>query len=372
MTRKERLLAAMRGQAVDRIPFATYNLHPYRHSAHSRDPSYRELLDLVVRKAGMICKCGVADRAGGADQGVRERVETRGAGANETNVTTLTLPTPKGDLTSVCIAPRGQPSLVTEPFVKTDADIERYLSLPFTPPQYDISEAAALYGELGDRGLVYISYSDPMSAAAVLFGYEDFIVRCAGDCGAVKRLVDHLFERIVVQTQTLIAACRGYDFLFYTAGPEYATPPMMAPATFRSLVTPYQKRLIEMIHAAGQLAVIHCHGRVRAVLDEILATGADMLEPIEPPDQGDIALAELIARAGQRLCLMGHIQDQELYTVPPGAMTRRVTAIAELVKGRSRYIMTPTCTPFQHPAGAAYLRNYAEWIEAADRLLKPT
>jgi hypothetical protein len=32
--------------------------------------------------------------------------------------------------------------------------------------------------------------------------------------------------------------------------------------------------------------------------------------------------------------------------------------------------MTPTCTPFQHPAAATFVRNYSEWIEAADRLLR--
>jgi uroporphyrinogen-III decarboxylase len=368
------MLAAMRGEAVDRVPFATYNLHPYRGSPHQRDGSYRELLDLVVEKAGMLCKCGVRvvipDTVGNGRRAVPSATEeVTVERTEERTVTTRTLHTPKGDLVSVTTTPHGQPSYVTEPFLKTDEDIERYMSLPFTPPQYDISEAVAFYEELGDRGLVYVNYSDPMYAAGSLFDFEDFTVRCAVDPGPVKRLVDHLFEQIVEQTRSLVAACAGYGFLFYTAGPEVATPPMMAPRTFQTFVTPYQTKLIEIIHDAGQIAAIHCHGRVRAVLDELVKTGADVLEPIEPPDQGDISLAELLARVGDRLCLMGHIQDQEFYTVPPGTMTQRVADIARLVNGRSRYVMTPTCTPFQHPANEVYLRNYAEWINAADRLL---
>lgn len=376
MTWKERMLAAMRGEPVDRVPFSTYNLHPYRNSPHRQDESYRELLDLVVEKAGMLCKCGVkaqvAPTAGNDPRAVpteQERMEVTVERIADRTVTTHTLHTPKGDLASVTITPAGQPSMVTEPFIKTDEDMDRYMSLPFTPPQYDISEAVAFYEELGDRGLLYINYSDPLYTAASLFDFEDFTVRCATDPRPVKRLVDHLFEQILEQTRNLVAACRGYDFIFYTAGPEVATPPLMSPRTFQTFVTPYQTKLIEIIHEAGLMAAIHCHGRVCAVLDEIVQTGADVLEPIEPPPQGDISLAELLDRVEDRLCLMGYIQDQEFYTAPPGTMTQRVAEIAALVGGRSRYIMTPTCTPFQHPAGEMYLRNYAEWIEAADRLL---
>ena len=238
MNHKERMFAAFRHQPVDRIPFATYNLHPFS-APHRHDPSYTGLLDLVWNEAGMLCKTGIT------------RQET-----------------------------------------------------PATQ-----AEAA----------------------------------------------------RLEVVRQTL-------PVLFYTGGPEICTPPMMAPAMFAKLVTPYQKKLIRMIHDAGFLASIHCHGRVRDVIGEVLATGADVFEPIEPPDQGDISLPELFTAAGNRLCLMGHIQDQEFHYVEPGTMTRHVEEIARVAAGRTGYVMMPTCTPFQHPATDTFRRNYAEWIEAAARM----
>lgn len=369
MTRKERMLAAVRGEDVDRVPFATYNLHPYGNSAHRRDPSYGELLDLVVEKAGMVCKCGVDVRPASSEEAIRDRTETAVERSGKKTVTTHILHTPKGDLRSVTTTPEDQPSRVTESLIKTDEDIERYMSLPSETYEYDITPVRAMYEELGDRGLVYMNYSDPMYAAASLFDYEDFVIRCTTDTKSVRRLVDHQFERIVEQTRNLAEVCRGYDVLFYTAGPEVATPPMVSPTVFRELVTPYQTKLIEILHDAGHLVSIHCHGRVRQVLDEMVKTGTDVLEPIEPPDQGDISLAELLERVEDRLCLMGYIQDQEFHTVPPGTMTKRVEEIAALVNGRTRYIMTPTCTPFQHPAAETFLRNYTEWIRAADRLL---
>ena len=124
-----------------------------------------------------------------------------------------------------------------------------------------------------------------------------------------------------------------------------------------------------MIHDAGFLASIHCHGRVRDVIGEVMRTGADVLEPVEPPDQGDMTLTELVAAAEGQLCLMGYIQDQEFHLAEPGTMERHVEEIARVVGDRSGYVMTPTCTPFQHPATATFQRNYEEWVRAAARLL---
>jgi uroporphyrinogen-III decarboxylase len=142
----------------------------------------------------------------------------------------------------------------------------------------------------------------------------------------------------------------------------------MSPALFGKLVTPYMRKLAEVIHDGGLLCGIHCHGHVREVFPEMLKTGADLLEPIEPPDQGNITLAELMQQAEGRICLMGHIQDQEFYTAPPGHMTRQVEEIARVVHGRTGYIMSPTCTPFERPCSEIYARNYMEWLEAADRI----
>lgn len=368
MTRTERLFAAFRRQPVDRIPFATYNLHPFS-EAHAQDPSYRELLDLVWDCAGMLCKTGLTARPAAALTAQDARMEWIREPIPGGERFTTVLHTPAGDLRSVTVKPADQPSLVTEHFVKTDADIDRYLSLPFVPDEFAPEPAAEVARDLQGRGVAYVSYGDPMYTAAALFDFDDFAVRCITDPAPVLRLIDFLFEREQEVLRRQLRACRGHQFLFYTAGPELCTPPMLSPAVFARLVTPYQTHLIRMIHDAGFPVSIHCHGRVREVLDEILRTGADVLEPAEPPPQGDIGLEELLRRAAGRLCIMGYIQDQEFHHAPPGTMRRHVEEIARLAEGRTGYVMAPTCTPFQHPAAETFRRNYTEWVEAAAQIL---
>ncbi len=364
MTRKERLFAAFRRQPVDRVPFATYNLHPFS-QAHRQDPSYAGLLELVWERAGMLCKTELAPLRAPDAPDLADRLEIRSEGSGGGRRTVSILHTPAGDLRAVTEQPPGQPSMVTEHFLKTDADIRTYMSLPFAPVPFAPEPAARLDRDLAGRGVAYVGYGDPLYAAASLFDFADFAVRCVTDPRPVIRLIDFHFERLQVTLQNMLEACRGRDFLFYTAGPELCTPPMLPPALFARLVTPYQRRLIRMIHDAGLLASIHCHGRVRDILPEVIAMEADVLEPLEPPPQGDMALPELLQRVGGRLCLLGYIQDQEFHGAPPGTMRRRVEEIARQVERGVPFVMAPTCTPFAHPASESFRRNYTEWVEAA-------
>ncbi len=356
------LWAKIRGEVVATIPFATYNLHPFGPLA--QDPSYEALLRVVAAKASMLVKHSLATTATDARQ-IETRTETSPAGVRRT----LIWHTPKGPLQAVSVTPTGQPSYLVEHFIKSTTDMARVMSVPHPALAYDLAPTRRLLAELGNRGVLYIAYPDPMYSAASLFDIEDFVVRCVTEPNRVQALVDYCMEGAVAEVERLAVACHGLPLLFYTAGPEVATPPLLPPQTFRRLVTPYQRQLVGILHAEGHRAAIHCHGRVRQVLDDILEIGADVLEPIEPPDQGDIGLPELLDRTRGRVCLMGHIQDQEFYRGEAGLLRRRVEEIAAVLRPEDRYVMTPTCTPFQHPVSPGYARAYSEWLEAAAETL---
>ncbi len=371
MTHTERMLAAMRLQPVDGMPYATYNLNPYAGSRHTSEASYAELLERVRMSAGVTINisCG---GLGVAMSRVREGVsEVRLEGSGDARIRRTTIHTPKGDLVSIARAPENKPGMMIQSLVSNDSELERYLSLPYEPPEFDLTRAREFITSAGDHAVLFLCYPDPMYATVELFGFEEFSIRCLTDIRTIKRTVDWFFERCVENMKRLTSACRGTKFVLHTSGPEICTPPMLAPRFFAELVTPCLRKLIEIIHDADLLAAIHCHGRVREVFPEIIKTGVDLLEPIEPPDQGNITLAELMEQAHGRICLMGYIQDQEFYTASPGTMTRRVKHIAKVVKGRTGYIMSPTCTPFEFPCSDIYRRNYTEWLDAAQTFSGP-
>lgn len=369
MTRAERMLAAMRRQPVDRTPYCTYNCHPYAGSQHAADPSYAEILERVRTQAGVIAKINL--RAGGPALSAARpgRVEHVVEGSGDDRVSRTVLHTPKGDLTSFARTPEKKPSRTMKPLLATDEDMEKYMSIPYEPPEIDAQPVRAFVESAAGGGVPMVMFTEPMYAIVGQMEFEDFSVRCISDPAPVKRMIDWAFERCAENLRRAVAACRGIACVFHTGGPEVCTPPMLAPRFFAELVTPHLRRLNRIIHDGGHLAGVHCHGHVREVLPHILAADVDVLEPVEPPEQGNIPLAELMEQAGGRMCLVGHIQDQEFYTAAPGFMTKRVEAIARVTRGRTGYIMCPTCTPFAYPCPEVYKRNYLEWLEAGERVL---
>ncbi len=368
MSIRERLVRAIRHEPVDRTPVMTYNFHPFTDNWHQRPdgtfegPSqYQPLMDAVLsREVGMLLKAN-ADRHGELTERTKREVAHRGTAI----VTKTTVDTPKGPIFEVFEQQPGNPGYHTKHLIESDEERERYLSLPNEPARISMDRALERYERLGDLGLVYMGYEDPMYTVARLFDFEDFCIRCSDELDAVNAMVSREFHRIGQELDAMLAQARGTEMLFYTAGTEYLTPPMFGPESFRALIMPYEPALVAKIKNAGQLSGIHCHGRVRLVLDQFMEMGIHALEPIEPPPQGDIGLAEALETVNGDLCLMGYIQDQDLYTAKPGDMARKVGEILEITDGRSGYIMTSSATPFMDDPPAAFVRNYIEYIETA-------
>ena len=361
MSPKQLMLSAIKRQPVDRVPVATYNFHPF--GAFSQEPAYRPMLEAVRRaeNVGMLCKASVT-RMGG----MRNRMEAESQSRGDTTLRIIRLDTPKGKLEMVYRKPKDQPGYYVEALIKDDKDIAKFLSLPVEPAIVDLSPTLELYDKLGEKGLAYVSYEDPFYSVAQWFDFEDFAVRCLQELPLMQELIDREFGRIKVELEMTLNQAKGYDLLFYTVGPEVATPPMMAPAIFAKLITPYEKELVGMIKEAGHLSSIHCHGKVREVFDQFRHIGADVLEPMEPPPQGDISLEEALERTEGCICLMGYIQDQHLYTSKKGEMQEKVLLILRQVSSRSGYIMTPTATPYMFPPPTDFVRNYVEFIHTAN------
>lgn len=369
MTRKQRMLAAINLQPVDRIPHATYNIHPYLPTVHSEDGSYFEILEQIRKTAGVAVKITGMLSGYALSNAAEQNCDSVSIEDQDGFTTITTVHTPAGDLTSEARYPKGQPSYTIKHLIESDQDLDRYFSIPYQTPDTNIDAIKTLYDAIGDNGLVLVGFEDPMYAIASLMDFEDFCIKCITDLEKLRSAVEWACERSLANVKTLCEACRGMDVLIHTSGPELCTPPMVSPRIFPVLVTPFLAKIIDTIHSYGLKAAIHCHGHVREVFPEMLKTGADLLEPIEPPDQGNISLEELMQLAEGKICLMGHVQDQEFYFDVPNYFYNWTKHVAQIVNGRTGYIMSPTCTPFSHPCGETYKRNYLEWLRAADSLL---
>jgi uroporphyrinogen decarboxylase len=123
--------------------------------------------------------------------------------------------------------------------------------------------------------------------------------------------------------------------------------------------------MVDLIHSRGAKVRLHCHGNTRDVLDMILETGTDGLDPCEAPPDGDITLAETKQRVGDRICLFGNLQARLLESATPDEVEHKVRECMASAKEGGGFVIMPTAAPFSCPLPKKIEENYLHFIEVA-------
>ncbi len=73
-----------------------------------------------------------------------------------------------------------------------------------------------------------------------------------------------------------LMAASGADML--SNGDSPASPDLISPAMYRRFAQPWERHIAELSHALGKPYLLHICGNTTLILDDMLATGADVLE----------------------------------------------------------------------------------------------
>ena len=250
-----------------------------------------------------------------------------------------------------------------EHLFKDGADVEAFLAFPepTDPGDPDISSVLEAERRLGDSGIVMIDTPDPLCIAAGLFDMANYTVLALTEPQLFHRLVERFALDIHRRTEAVAGALPGR--LWRIHGPEYASPPYLPPRLFHEYVVGYDKPMVKAIQASHGYARIHSHGRLRLILAAIAATGCDGLDPIEPPPQGDLSLAQVRQQVGEQMVLFGNLEASDLENLPAEDFREKVRiALAEGPGGRG-FVLMPSSCPYGRVLSARTLRNYEVMVE---------
>jgi hypothetical protein len=361
MTGRERILGAMKGGQPDRVPISSYELNGCNPDAwENGDPSYREVMDLVREKADCIYMWGV----GLPNRAVEGRVRRDERRDGLDTYITVTVDTPLGPLISRHRRTEGLHTVWTlEHVLKTDEDIDRWLSIPFEYVPPDLSGFREVERRVEDRGIVQGDTADPICVVSELFHFADFLVLAQENPSRVRQLLDLVHERLLHHLGYVLENLSVPAFRI--CGPEYASAPYLRPEQFREFVTNYDREIIALMHRHGTLARLHCHGRICDILDQFVEMGADATDPVEAPPDGDITLAEVKEWYGDRLCLIGNVQTRVLEHGTEQQVAETVRRCMDDAKEGGGYILCPTAMPILSPLPEKVARNLIAYIETA-------
>lgn len=348
MTTRERVLTAMRGGVPDRVPIWFWGVEP---GGPQRHPSIQRVVDAYLQRGDIIqwWSGAVPGVFYSASDAVSSETRRGPSELPDFDEQVTTYHTPAGELTQVYYVSRsGKPGYTKKHLIESEEDVERLLSVPYVPMRPDCSGFFEREARLGDAGIVMASLgADPMYALNRLTGSELFAVWSVERRELIAELIEVFLQRTLDWLHWVLG--QGVGPLIGYVGPELCIPPLQSPRDFEEWVVGPDLIINETIHEAGGLAFVHCHGRMNPVLEGFVRMRADALHPVEPPPMGDVTLAEAKRRVGRDLCLVGNVQEDDIWRMPQAQFREMVAETVRVGMEGGGFILSPTSTPFSWP-----------------------
>lgn len=369
MTRRERLMATLWGQPVDRPAVSFYEVggfivdpaDPDPFNIYN-DPSWQPLLRLAEEETDLMRLCVPLVTT------KNPLVTTERFMRDGSRFTRTIWRTPERTLTQLARRDPGtNTAWIVEHLLKDMDDLEAFLQLPDEIFCEDVRVDNLLAEEekLGDRGIVVVDTADPLCMAASLFSMEDYTVAAFTEPALFQRLLHKMALPLHRRTEFVAREFPGR--LWRIHGPEYASEPYLPNHLFEEYVVRHTGPMVRTIKQHGGFARIHCHGRIRHLLRHFVAMGADATDPIEPPPQGDISLAEVHRNHGRELVLFGNLEAADLENMPPREFEALVKqALREGTAGDGRgFVLLPSASPYGRTITPVALANYETMVRLA-------
>lgn len=386
MTSRERLMATLRGEPVDRPAVNFYEIGGISvdPSVHGKgrgamdpddpdpfnvynDPSWRPLLRLAETSTDLIRMRQpiLRDPPGSPREEfirVREwqegdarfvRTEIRVGG----RVLTQTIRRDRQVATNWCI----------EHLLKSREDVLAWLELPdeVFAREVDVTPLWEEEQRVGERGIVMVDTGDPICAVAPLFDMEDYLMFAFTERALFHRMLEKAARPLWDITERTARDFPGHLWRIY--GPEYASEPYLPTTLFEEYVVRYTKPMFDSIRRYGGFPRLHCHGRIRNLLPFFVQMGATATDPIEPPPQGDVTLEFVRREYGRELVLFGNIEASDLENLEPSEFEKVVAqSLREGTAGEGRgFVLMPSAAPYGRTITPRTMANYETMVRLA-------
>ena len=208
MNPRERMLGAIRGERVDRVPLdvGAFQCRSSEYVALIEDPVRRQIAERVFEKMHYFIRVPAHGNRYLMTPPQRMRAE-KAPLANGSSRTVTTLDTPKGVLTGVVDHDpvSNTPWTVKYP-VETEEDIDKIASVPWERPEGlappDLSDLPSSFPE---RGILSTHISSPFVCVAGMMTYQQFLGMCATHLDLLVELTEVCRQRILDVLRVLLS-----------------------------------------------------------------------------------------------------------------------------------------------------------------------
>lgn len=277
MTSKERVLAALNGEAVDRIPFWIGQPTEEVHRSLCEHYGVPDDQEELIRASGCDFWGGGYASYEPPEERAPFQISEEAALACETvaDVNALSWPDPD--------------------HIKVDRDATR-----------------AYCTKISDYAVMGGSWACFFHEAGWLMGQEDYFVKMHTNPVVVEAVTERIVDYHVAANEKIFEAAGDLmDFFFF--GNDFGTQRglFVSPEDWRRFVQPSMQRLVDQAHSYGLKVWLHSCGSVRAIIPDLIDIGIDALHPVQVSAAG-MSAEELGREYGGKLLFIGGIDVHDL------------------------------------------------------------
>jgi len=193
------------------------------------------------------------------------------------------------------------------------------------PEQVDYADVETAIRTVPDGMGVVGRTSGVLENSMFTLGFQGFSYMLADDPDLARDTVDTVGALLLDVVETL-ASMDGVGAIFFGEDMGFKTATMISPAALRQLVFPWHRKIVAAAHARGKPILLHSCGNVKAIMDDILATGWDARHSYEDLIQ---PITEAKALYGHRIAVLGGIDMDLLGRGSEAAVRARVREVVE-------------------------------------------
>jgi len=243
--------------------------------------------------------------------------------------------------------------------IKTMDDAKAYIP-PDPDAPYRLGSLPDIVSRYKGRRAICFHHRAAFMWSAYLMGLDNLLASLLAEPDLATLVMDKVLEANMRIVRNAIRA--GAEVIIL--GDDYAHNRglMMSPAVFEELILPRLCKMVHMIKNEGAFCIKHSDGNIYPILEMIVSTGCDGINPIEPVAGMDLRTVKRLV--GDRVCITGNIDCAHLlpHGTPEDVEKAVIQAIRDAGEGGG-YILTSSNSIHSSVNPA----NFAAMIDATHR-----
>lgn len=186
--------------------------------------------------------------------------------------------------------------------IENPEDFKKFI-LPDPDDEQRYSKILQVQREIGKEKAVVPRVKDVISIPRDLMGFENFLISFYTE----PEMIDEMMAMCVENSTRIARNLKSLGLEVIVIGDDIATNSglLISPQMWKAQVYPHFKKLVGNFKRIGLKVIKHSDGDLSSILDELVDSGIDCLDPIDP--LGNMDMGEMKQRFGDKIALKGNV-----------------------------------------------------------------